>query len=61
MNKAKIITEARQLLEAGKPDEAIDILRVSQSNEDAELSALLAHCYFNRGDAKGDVHSSTKR
>jgi NADPH-dependent glutamate synthase beta subunit-like oxidoreductase/ferredoxin len=59
MNKAKILTEARQLLEAGKPDEAIDILRVSQSNEDAELSALLAHCYFNRGDAKGDVHSST--
>ncbi len=59
MNIPTIITEARQLLDAGKPNAAIDILRISKSNEDAELSALLAQCYYQRGDAKGDVHSST--
>ena len=59
MDLSTITGEARQLLDAGKPDEAIDILRVSKSNEDAELSALLAQCYYQRGDAKGDVHSST--
>jgi formate dehydrogenase major subunit len=58
MNISIITDEARQLLEAGKPDAAIDILRVSKSNGDAELSALLAQCYYQRGDAKGDVHSS---
>ncbi len=59
MNLPTIITKARQLLEAGEPDAAIEILRVSKSNEDAELSALLAQCYYQRGDAKGDIHSST--
>jgi NADPH-dependent glutamate synthase beta subunit-like oxidoreductase/ferredoxin len=50
---------ARLMLRLEQPNAAINILRVPESREDAELCALLAEAYFRRGDTKGDVHSSS--
>ncbi len=50
---------ARLLLRLEQPNAAINILRVPPSRTDAELCALLAEAYFRRGDAKGDVYSSS--
>jgi len=55
---ASLLTEAQNLLAAHKPDQAIDILRISVSNQHPQLCALLAHSYFQRGDTRGDVYSS---
>lgn len=52
-------TRARLLLRLGQPNAAINVLRVPESRRDADLCALLAEAYFRRGDAKGDVHSSS--
>ncbi len=54
-----LATKAKALLKEGKPDKAIDILRIATSNEHPELAGILAHCYYKRGDARGDVHAST--
>lgn len=53
-----IVRQASVLIDQGKIDQAIDLLRVPQSNANAELAALLAEAYFRRGDTKGDVYSS---
>ena len=50
---------ARLLLRLEQPNAAINLLRVPESRTDAELCALLAEAYFMRGDAKGDVYSSS--
>ena len=50
--------QARKLIDAGKPDAAIEILRVEESCSDADISGLLAEAYHTRGDTKGDIYSS---
>lgn len=56
---AEILRQAQQFLKEQKPDQAIDVLRISDSNQHSELAALLARCYAERGDTRGDVYSST--
>lgn len=53
-----ILKDAQHLLDDNKPDQAIDVLRIAESNHHPQLCALLAHCYFQRGDTRGDVYSS---
>ncbi|MBT3193097.1 MAG: FAD-dependent oxidoreductase, partial [Verrucomicrobia bacterium] len=56
LNSIKL--QARSLINAGRPDDAIEMLRVPESCDDADLCALLAEAYYVRGDTKGDVYSS---
>jgi len=57
-NLADVKKRARLLLRLEQPNAAINVLRVPESREDAELCSLLAEAYFRRGDTKGDIHSS---
>lgn len=52
------ISQATRLLEQGKNDEAIDVLRADESPKDAALLVLLARAYAQRGDVRGDVYTS---
>ncbi len=52
------ISQATRLLDQGRSDEAIDILRADESPKDAALCALLARAYAQRGDVRGDVYTS---
>lgn len=52
------LQDARQLLEHGDNDAAIELLRASDALNDSKSCALLAHAYFRRGDSKGDIYTS---
>lgn len=58
MELCEKISQATRLLEQGKNDEAIDILRADESPKDAAVLALLARAYAQRGDVRGDVYTS---
>ncbi len=58
MSTADLIKQAKAFLAEKEYEKAIDTLRTDASNEDKDLIALIAHCYYERGDSKGDVHSS---
>ena len=57
-NKTLLLSQAQTLLDARQPDKAIEVLRSKEAPADAEICALLAECYYQRGDTKGDVYSS---
>ncbi len=54
----KILAGARALLAERQPDDAIAALIAHSAPNDAARCALLAQAYFQRGDTRGDVHSS---
>lgn len=53
-----VIKRAKLMLRLEQPNAAINLLRVPESRQHAELAALLAEAYFMRGDTKGDVYAS---
>ncbi len=58
--RKNIFQQAQQLLEQQQPDAAIELLRtLPEPAQNPECCALLARCYFQRGDVRGDVHAST--
>ena len=52
------LERARALLAQYQPDAAITLLHAADAPNDAARCALLAQAYFQRGDTRGDVHSS---
>ncbi len=57
MEIKKLILEGNKLLQNQKYDEVIDLLRVSESNENAELAGVLSETYYER-DTKGDIYAA---
>ncbi len=57
MEIKKLILEGNKLLQNQKYDEVIDLLRVSESNENAELAGVLSEAYYER-DTKGDIYAA---
>lgn len=59
LSNSTVLIEAQQCLEQGRPDAAIHLLRtIPEPAHHRDCCALLAQCYFKRGDARGDVHAS---
>ena len=53
-----MLEQARTLLAQHQPDAAITLLHAATAPNDAARCALMAQAYFQRGDSRGDVHSS---
>jgi formate dehydrogenase major subunit len=53
-----ILEQAQTLLAQQQPDAAIALLLAHDTPNDAASCTLLAQAYFQRGDTRGDVHSS---
>ncbi|PIW18842.1 MAG: 4Fe-4S ferredoxin [Armatimonadetes bacterium CG17_big_fil_post_rev_8_21_14_2_50_66_6] len=51
--------EAGALLDQRRNDEAIDLIRSAEAPNESALCALLARAYYQRGDAKGDMHAAS--
>lgn len=54
----QILEEARELIEAGQYEEAVDLLCRLGPPEDAEICELIAKAYHGRNRARGDVYTA---